>query len=191
MHAVRARNACALLALQFGGIAALGAAEPEGADRSPAAAVPAPQSVSVPAPPVSSITQAAVQSGVLTCAGRINQVAGFLTAGSQSAAYLFTSPSEPDQRIFSTSLEIAGPGAPVAYASASFAPQQANGCGALYETVTYWPLSCGEVGTRQFSGLQASSRLGSALTVLQSGTVRVFLMPADKGCVAIRKEIIQ
>lgn len=187
MHSVQpGKHGALFLALQFGWLALLHAAEP-GVKSPPLPAAPAPAAN----PSVNSVTQAAVQGGVLTCAGRINQVASFLTAGSQSSAYLFTSAREPDQRIFSTSLEISGPGAPVAYASASFAPNQANGCGALYETVTYWPLRCEEVGARQFTGLQASARLGSTLTVLQSGTVRVFLMPADKGCVAIKKEILQ
>lgn len=137
------------------------------------------------------ITQAAVRAGVLSCSARINQVASFLTANSQSGAFLFTPGAQSDQRLFSTSLEVSGPNAPPAYASASFAPNQANGCGALYETVAYWPNGCDKVAAQQFAGLKDGGKLGNRTQVLVLGpSSRVFLMPAGSGCVSIKKEVI-
>lgn len=138
------------------------------------------------------ITQAAVRSGVLACAGRIDQIANFLTTNSQSGAFLFVPGAQQDRQVFSTSLEIASPNAPLAYASASFAPNQANGCGALYETVVFWPARCEEVAAKQFAALKPAGKLGQQTTVLVLGpSSRVFLMPAaDRGCVVIKKEVV-
>ena len=141
---------------------------------------------------INGITHAAVNSGVLTCAGTIDKVVSYLTQQGQSGAFLFTSPDQPDRRVFSASLEITTPNVPLAYASASFAPNQVNGCGGLYETVVYWPNSCDEVATKQFSGLKSIGKLGQKTNVLAISKVgRVFLMPAgEKGCVAIKKELL-
>lgn len=141
--------------------------------------------------PVSPITQAAVAAGVLSCASRINQVSTFLTGNSQSGAVLFTPPAQPDQRLFSSSLEISGPGEPLVYASSSFAPNQVNGCGALYETVTYWPGNCQDVGARIYGGLKSLGMLGQQTIALDAGpAARIFLMPAGNGCISIKKEVL-
>jgi hypothetical protein len=157
----------------------------EGTEPKPAAAPAATPSNTHP------ITQAAVKAGVLACAARVNQVANFLTANSQSGAFLFTPGAQPDQRLFSTSLEVSSPNTPPAYASASFAPNQANGCAALYETVSYWPSACDKVAAQQFAGLKDGGKLGTRTQLLVLGpSSRVFLMPAGTGCVSIKKEVI-
>ena len=140
------------------------------------------------------ITQAAVKAGVLTCAERINQVSNFLTTGSNSGVFLFVPTADPDKRMFSASLEIqpqAKDASPV-YASMSFAPNQANGCGCLYETVSYWDKSPDELIKAQFPKLKKVGVLYKNITVLDAGqNVRIFIMPAGKGCVSIKKEVLQ
>lgn len=180
----RAKKALAASALLVLG-AGMAYADPPRAKANP------PQPVQA-APQAHTITQAAVRSGVLACAGRIDQVASFLTTNSQSGAFLFVPGTQQDRQVFSTSLEIASPNAPLAYASASFAPNQANGCGALYETVVFWPVRCEEVAAKQFAALTPAGKLGQQTTVLVLGpSARVFLMPAaDRGCVVIKKEVI-
>lgn len=143
---------------------------------------------------VNGITEAAVKSGVLTCAGRINQVANFLTGNGQGVgAFLFTPPVNPDQGLVSVSMEIpATTDATAAYASASFAPNQVNGCSGMYETVVYWPQGCHEVARRSFGGLKQLGLLAGSLTVMDGGkNIKVFLMPAGSGCVSVKKELIQ
>jgi len=95
--------------------------------------------------PANSITQAAMKTGIKSCAGRINQVTNFLAAGLKDAGYMMFYPkNNPDQQMTSISMEL-----PLkdntAYASASFAPGQENYCGGMYETVVYWPNKCSEV----------------------------------------------
>jgi len=153
---------------------------------------PQPQ-ISQPSPAkVSGITQAAVKGGVLSCAGRIEQVSNFLTTNSRSAAVLFIPPSQPDRQLVSASIEIEPKDAPLVYGSASFAPGMANGCGGIYETVIYWPARCEEVASRNFSGLKQSGVISRNIAVLDAGiSARVFLMPAGPGCVSIKKELVR
>lgn len=147
----------------------------------------------VPAAVVNGITQAVVNAGVLTCASRVNQVANFLTTGTQGAgAFLFIPPVNPDQKIVSISMEIPISPGSSAYASASFAPGQANNCGALYETVVYWPTGCDDVAGKNFAAFTRVSTLSKTVVILDGGqTTKVFLQPAGAGCVSIKKEIIQ
>ena len=79
----------------------------------------------------------------------------------------------------------------VAYISASFAPNQANGCGATYDAVVYWPEKCEAVAGKQFAVFKKIGVLKSEITVLDGGpTTKVFLMQAGSGCLSIKKEVV-
>ena len=139
------------------------------------------------------ITQVTDKAGMKACSGRINQVANFLTAGTPGVgAMLFLPPNNPDQQLVSVSMEIPIKGAASAYASASFAPNQANGCGGMYETVVYWPQKCDVVANKNFGTLKKIGALSKTIFVRDGGvTTKIFLMPAGSGCVAIKKEVIR
>lgn len=162
------------------------AAAPRAAPAAPAAQVAQPSAVSA----VSAVTQAAVQKGVLTCAARINQVSGYLGFNAQAGALLMAPPAQPDQRLVPLVLETPTPQGS-AYVSAAFAPNQANGCGATYDAVVWWPERCEAVAARAFGNLRSVGRLKKSLTVLDGGpATKVFLMPAGPGCVSIKKEVV-
>jgi hypothetical protein len=155
---------------------------------SPRAAAPA--APAMPAAPTA-MTQAAGQAGVLTCAARIDQISKFLSTGS-AASFLFLLPPAPrDQRLVAAAMEIDSPDVQAAYASAEFAGSQ-QGCGASYETVTYWPLKCDEVFAKNFSKIRIAPPLGKSIAALDTGgNSRIFLMPAGpSGCVTIKKELL-
>lgn len=164
------------------------------AEEKPAAAPSKTQTpVSKPAASnVNNITQAAVNAGVLSCTSRINQVANFLTAGTQgTGALMFLPLNYPDQQMFSTSMEIPLKDS-FAYASASFAPNQVSGCTGMYESVVYWPQKCTEVAEKNFGTLKKMGLLVKNINILDGGvSTKVFLMPAGAGCVSIKKEIIR
>ena len=131
-----------------------------------------------------------MQQGVLNCAGRINQVSNFLGFSSQAGALLMTPPSQSDQRLIPLAMELPVEGG-IAYVSASFAPNQANGCGASYDAVVYWPQKCDVVASRQFANLKKAGRLKKDIAVLDGGVAtKVLLMPAGSGCVSIKKEVV-
>jgi hypothetical protein len=135
------------------------------------------------------IMQKAASLGVVDCLGKINQVSNFLAAGNQSSALLFLNKTEPAQHLISASLEIHSNNT-LGYASASFSAGPGNSCEALYETVVYWQEDCAVVSKR-FPTMPASAPLLKHITPLVGGEqVRVFLMPAGKGCVSIKKEVL-
>lgn len=147
------------------------------------------QSNTVP-PASNAVTQAAVQQGVFACAGRINQVSNFLGFNAQAGALLMPPPAQPDQRLVPLSMEVATANGP-AYVAVTFAPNQANGCGAAYDAVAYWSLSCELVASQQFSALKKSGALKKDILVFSSGVAsNIFLMPAGSGCVSIKKEVV-
>lgn len=138
------------------------------------------------------MTQALVQRGVLSCAARIEQVSRFLGFGPQAGAHLMPPAAPADQRLFSVQMELPAGAGGNSFVDMSFAPQQANGCGATYQTVSFWPQSCETVGNEQFAGLKPSQPLQRDVTVLNvSPATKVFLMRAgNAGCISMKKEIV-
>jgi hypothetical protein len=184
---VNYRNLC-LLAVAIGfGLSSMASA----AEQTPSA--PAQKPVQVVNPSVNAVTQAAVNAGALSCASRINQVINFLATGNQGiGARLYMPAVEPDRKLISVSLEVQNENIPSAYASASFAPNQANGCGAVYEAVMYWNMKCDNVAVKQFAGLKQIGAMRKEITMLDGGPdLKVFLMPAGSGCISIKKEVVQ
>ncbi len=173
------------------GMAAVLAAMPAGAQ----GIQPQQNSVNRGAPPqgaaqFNAIAGAAAKSGVSKCLGRINQVTNFVTANSQSGTYLFVSPKQPDKSIISANLEVQAQNA-LTFASASFAPTGSDGCGGMYEAVTYWGENCDAVGAKGFPQLKKLGVIQRHVQVMQGeGTMRLFLMPAGQGCISIKKEVI-
>jgi hypothetical protein len=140
---------------------------------------------------VNFITQAAVSAGVLSSVSTINKVTNFLTGNSISGAYLFIPPQLPDAGIFSVSVEIMPENAPSMYASASFAPVAGAGPQAVYDAVQYVPQSPKEVRNTIFQGIKNEQIVKKDIIMLDAGDVKVFLMPAGKGCIIIRKEVVR
>jgi hypothetical protein len=148
---------------------------------------PAPAAPQQANPSVNAVTQEAVKLGVLSCVSRINQVITFLTANSQSGVYIFPVQSQPDQHIFSTSLEILGAGDTTIYSTASFFPNK----DAVYDTVEYVNKGCDELEKTVFNNLKRIGVIKKNIIMLDGGAVKVFLMPAGSGCVVIKKEVVQ
>ena len=148
---------------------------------------PAPSS----APAVNPITKAVVNAGILSCASRVNQIMTYLTTNTVSGAYLFVSKTQPDQSLFSASLELQIPNQTPVYASASFAPTTNGGVGAVYDTVQYLSQSCGYAEKNIFKNFKRAGVIKKDIVILDAGQVRIFLMPAGSGCVVIKKEVVQ
>lgn len=138
---------------------------------------------------VNAITGVAAKSGVVKCLSRVNQVTNFVTANSESGAYLFVHQGQPDNTFISSSLEVQN-GKILTYASASFAPI-GDRCGSVYETFTWWPENCETVGTKGFAKLKKVGVVQRHIQILEgAGTMRMFLVPAGTGCISIKKEVI-
>jgi hypothetical protein len=144
-----------------------------------------------PAPGVHPVTQAAVNSGILNCVSRINQISKFLTDGMKSGAFLFLPGRDVDRSIFSVSYEVSRQDGSNFYSSASFVPAQ-DACGAVYDTVEYVEAGCIDVRSGLFGNLKEIGKMENNITMLDAGNVKVFLMPAGKdGCIIIKKEVVR
>ena len=143
--------------------------------------------------PTNQIATTMFATGVRNCATRVDQVSNFLTKGTRSSALVFLPDREPDNSMASVSLEVQGEGTPRAYASATFSPNTAIGCSAVYETVQYWAEPCNAVAAKQFKGAVAQGPLGGEVGIFSIGPLaRVFLMRASaSSCVSIKKEILR
>jgi hypothetical protein len=143
--------------------------------------------------PQNKVTSQVLASGVRTCTGRIDQVANFLTRGSQSSALLFIPERDADNSMISISAEVQAEGVPRAYASATFSPNTVMGCSGMYESVQYWKESCNAVAAKNFKGGTPAGPLGSEIGILNIGpSARVFLVRATSdSCVTIKKEVLR
>lgn len=138
------------------------------------------------------VTLAAAQQGVLSCSGRINQVVNALGVTDKSGVVLMLPPVQQDQRLAPFALEMPTTLGSSAYISATFAPNQANGCGASYDAVVYWPKSCDEVTQQSYAALKLLGRLKKDIVMLDGGAnIKVFLLPAGAaGCISIKREVL-
>ena len=76
-------------------------------------------------------------------------------------------PAAPaDQRLFSVQMELPAGATGNSLVDMTFAPGQANGCGATYQAVSFWPQSCETVTSHQFAILKPSQPLQRDVTVL-------------------------
>ncbi len=137
------------------------------------------------------VTRAAINAGVLASASRIDQVITLMTANKPSGAYLFIPQVEPDQNIFSASLEIQTPNATPIYTSVSFAPLTSGETGTLYDSVEYDPNSCAFIAQNFSKDMKFAGVLRKDIIMLDGGPVRIFLMPAGTGCIVIKKEVVR
>ena len=154
---------------------------------SPANTVSGPVLAQPASPSVNPVTQAAVKLGILSSLKRINQVSTYLTANAKSGVLISPAKTQPDQHIFSTSFEIIPPDNSTIYASASFFPNN----DAVYDTVQYVDKTPKQLQKTVFKHLKQKNVLKKNIVQLDGGSVKVFLMPAGKGCVVIKKEVLQ
>ena len=194
-HRIRALLALTALAWQLPALAQITQEAPPPAGNANAASHASTNAPVVPMPATASgalnpLTQSALQQGMLNCVGRINQVAHYVGFGAQGGAVLMAPGDHLDQRLTSYSMELPSVGQ-TAYVSATFAPGQVNGCGAVYEAVVYWKQACESLMGKEYAALKRVGQLKSSIAVLDAGsTSKVFLMPAGSGCLSIKKEIV-
>ncbi len=152
----------------------------------------APAALPAPEEGPTALTRAAVQRGVLQCAARIEQVSRFLGFGPQAGALLMAPANPADQRLLSFAMELPAGANGNSLVDMTFAPGQANGCGATYQSISHWTQSCESLATSQFASLRRMRALQKDVTVLDGGpATKVFLMKAgDSGCISIKKEVV-
>lgn len=136
------------------------------------------------------IANEAARKGVINCKKRIEDVTGAFAKSGSAGAFLFTPQQDANGHVFSTSMEIVTPTS-IGYVSANFSPAGRFGCDASYDAVTYWNVSCAQTAALAFPKIKPAGYIKQAIQILDGGpNLRVFLMPAGQGCVAVKKEVL-
>jgi hypothetical protein len=144
------------------------------------------------APRTHTLAQQFARVGAFACAGRANQIASFLSPQNRDIALMQVPASNPDRSLLSATLVVPLPGAQMALASMALAPNQANGCGGLYQTVVYKSKGCAAALAEDYPAVKAQA-LGET-AVLMGGidrNARILAMPADKGCILMKQETVE
>ncbi len=137
------------------------------------------------------VTQAAAGVGVSSCLDRINQVSNFLTLDAKDGSLLFLPEKDPNKDILAVSYEAVREDNSVFYVSASFFPSE-KGCAAVYNTIEYAQESCTYIRSNLFSSLKKLGKMKNKITVLDGGTLKIFLMPVEANrCMVIKKEVVR
>lgn len=137
------------------------------------------------------IAEGVANKGVVQCVERVNQITNYIGFGQGAGAKLLIPNEDPDHRIAPLAMEVSVPGAGPAYVAATFAPGQANGCGAVYDAVIYSPQSCDVLAKEKYGAFEDKGVVSQEIRMLDGGPLtRVFLMPAGAGCISIKKELV-
>jgi hypothetical protein len=137
-----------------------------------------------------SITQTAFGKGVLKCSARIQQITSFANTGAEVNATMTFFPSDADNGLLSVIQAIDTPLGPVSVSS-TYAPNQATGCQAAYDAVTYHSKSCQAVASDTYKDLKEANQPQKSIKILEGGPyLKVLLFSAGTGCVSIKKEVI-
>jgi hypothetical protein len=112
------------------------------------------------APAVSSthtLAQQFARVGAFGCAARANQIASFLSPQNRDIALMQIPASNPDRSLLSATLVVPLQGTQMALASMALAPNQANGCGGLYQTVVYKSKGCAAALADDYPAVKAQT----------------------------------
>lgn len=137
------------------------------------------------------ITQAVVKLGVLSAAKRINQVASYIIGNNKYGASIFFPKFQSDESLISLSLEICDENSISAYASASFSPYPGKNTSAVYDIVQYSENTPRAIRESVYKNVKTEKVLEKNIIMLDAGAVKIFLMPAGKGCIIIKKEVVR
>lgn len=131
----------------------------------------------------------AKEAGVVKCLPMIRKVAQFLHEEKNHGAHSTWARSAPDKQMFTSTIERTySDGAEIA--SIFAAPAVDGGCAVAYERVSVFEKSCLALSRDTFADFEYGGTVNKFVTVLtkKGGGGSAYLMSADTGCIAIRKE---
>ena len=140
---------------------------------------------------ISPLAQNIAKIGAFSCAERANQISNFLAPDGQAEIILQTPKDNLNNRLLMSSMVIANKESNIV-ASIALAPDQINGCGGSYRTVFYTPMTCSRAKSLNYpkEKFQNIGKTNTQIAVINRA-LWIFALPADKGCVFIKEEIIE
>lgn len=135
--------------------------------------------------------------GAFACAERADQVGKFVSGGGSGKAetlYLQTPQSNPNNNLVLGNLFQDGKNPTTKQISTVvLAPNQANGCGGMYQTIFVAQEQCTEAIKVHFPDLKEGTVLPNTKTIATSfsRTGVVFASELEKGCLMIKQEMVE
>lgn len=137
------------------------------------------------------VLKQATGRGMRTCFPQLSKLLQYMNTNVEMGTQTFFAGDSPDYDLVSLSTELTNKTS-LSFASADIAPVISASCAFTYDTVTYWPVDCDQVAQQFFGKMQSEGVLQSTIRILsdfKTPLMRVYLMPAGSGCVAIKKEV--
>lgn len=133
-----------------------------------------------------------VNIGAFSCAERANQISNFLAPDGQAEIILQTPKDNVSNRLLMSSMVLKANKDSNILASIALAPNQINGCGGSYRTIFYTPISCSRASSINYPK-EKFEKIGKTNTQIAviNRALWVISMPADKGCIFIKEEVIE
>jgi hypothetical protein len=135
-------------------------------------------------------------AGIVNCRDLALNMTKLISGNKPATAMVTVGPDNANLRMFTVSMENFF-GQNLSFTSASYAPYLGGGCGAEFETVTFFKASCDQLLselTKPTVTRQNATKplvLGAKIFISNSGpNMHNFLMPVSGGCVQIHKEMI-
>ncbi|MCU7806132.1 MAG: hypothetical protein KZQ96_23410 [Candidatus Thiodiazotropha sp. (ex Lucinoma borealis)] len=137
---------------------------------------------------------ALAEYGSFSCVSRANQIANFL-GNVQGDIILFNIPvNAPDHRLLHATLIISSDKKEQEYtvAEITMAPNQVNGCGAVYQESSYVQKKCKNAILEEYPNYKSSPIEKTNLLLLPlNRTAKVIARPIGKGCLLTKYEVVQ
>ena len=141
------------------------------------------------APAITSITKAAVELGVLSCAARVQQVTSFLGVTAETKSTIRRPLSPADQNSFYVLTTVQTDGT-TALAMAEFFPSS-QGCKATYSLTLNLSQPCETVRSERFVDLGEGALLSDNIRVMtNANAMRISLISSGETCTLIKTETL-
>jgi hypothetical protein len=142
--------------------------------------------------PTHALAQQMAKLGAFSCAAKTNQVANFLSPAGSDTALLHVPTGNADRSLISASLFMPMGPKQVAVANITVAPNQANGCGATYQTFFYHAKACKQAMAEIYPNLKTQPVGDSGVDLGGiNRNAQVFSVPAGEGCILIKQEVVE
>jgi hypothetical protein len=130
--------------------------------------------------------------GAFSCAERANQLGNFLTGNVEPELIIQIPKNSPNNRLLMSTMILPTPDNNNIFAGVSLAPNQINGCGGSYHTVYFLNGSCSKNISEKYKNInfQSINRTNSTIGIVNKA-LWIIAIPADKGCVFIKEEILE
>lgn len=138
------------------------------------------------------VARQAYDWGLRTCIGPVNRISDFLTKGKHYSALSLRGTRDPDKQMFSAAVAADD----AASKSGSFSvmavsPTPGGECDSIYQTVTYFEVSCESAKSAYFSDFSEPIAFGDkvkAFGTKNGGAFAYFLSVPPSACVAVKMQ---